>query len=194
METYKEKIDLPEPYKDWVSEAKQRKSLFQKHKKVIGTEEKLADFKEPVALLIRNTGSAHIYENVTKGKFYFKHSDGEERFILITGNPFNVPYGRKTFRMYVLHENHALPLPENPLITTEAVANMLEQALVSSAKFKATEWRGRTNFAKMIVWGIIGIILAMILWYILVPSDNNTPTQIIIQNVTTIRDVTPTIV
>lgn len=192
------KVRVPDKYKDMRSEAKERRILFKKHKGLIRAEEQLSNFKEPAAILMRRSGAGQWFENVTKGKFDFDHSDGSKRFIIITGKPQDMQYAGKTFKLYILHEDFPLPLPEDPLYTTEQVSLMLEQALISTQKLKAKDWEGKTNLVKTIIWGVIGIIGAYILYKILAPTGNTQPAQQVAQQAvenlsTVVRDATPTV-
>lgn len=189
QETTPEIITKEPNQRDLTSEATEKRILLKKYKKMMGEAQKLADFKEPTAILMRRSGQGEWYENVTKGKFNYNHSDGTDRFIIIKGKPLDMKYADRSFKMYILHEDFPLPLPEDPLITTEEMANLLESALSSTAKLRAKEWSGKTNFVKMLVIGIAVIIAGIILYKILVPNNPQTAittTKTVVQNITTI--------
>lgn len=61
------------------SNATQRKTVFKKYKQLIGSYLETANFKEPIALLMRRTRKVDFYENVTQGEFEFDHSDGTQK-------------------------------------------------------------------------------------------------------------------
>lgn len=166
-----EELRIPQQYKDLRSEAQERRTLFKKYKKILGEEERLSNFKEPAAILLRRSGQGEWLEGVTKGKYAFTHSDGSRRFIIITGKPNDMRYAGRLFKLYVLHEDFPIPIPEDPLITTEQVSLMLEQALIGSQKIRAKDWEGKNNMIKIIIWGIIGLIVAVIVYKLVVPAN-----------------------
>ena len=77
------------------------KTLFKKHKKIIGNKKTLVEFKEPILMLERRNTRVEFYENVRDTEFKFEHSDGSMRRIPL------VDFRPKTF------VNHAAPLNSN---------------------------------------------------------------------------------
>lgn len=165
------------------SEAERRNILYKKYNKILGQQKDLAEFKEPIAILLRRTGKAEFFENVTKGKFEFRHTDGRDRFIMIDPKQIHTfPYGKKSYKGYILHEDFPVPLPDDPVLTTEQVGQAMEATALAMEKWKSKEISEKTKMIRMIIIGI-GVIGAIILLYTIFKPDP-IPTQIIVQNVT----------
>lgn len=140
------------------SEAKEIHMLLKKYKKLIGTYYKRATFKEPCMILMRRTGKAKFYENVTQGDFKFEHSDGKERIIWIdTRFLQTMEYGKDDFKFYLCHEDNSTPLPEQPIITSELMMIAHEKALQDIHNWQAKEIKARGEF-----WFKIGLGIAII--------------------------------
>lgn len=143
------------------SKAKQLRILFKKHKKLIKSYYETSNFKEPVIFLERRNGRVNFFENATAGEFHFDHSDGNKRTILL--NPAQQKmwdYGTKLFKGYYCHEDFPVPLPEDPVITSEMFNMAIEKALHDMKKWNAKEWEGKGKFVLYIGLGIGAIILA----------------------------------
>lgn len=154
------------------SKATKIRTLFTKQKKLMGSYYKAVEFEEPFAMLIRNNGETDLYENATKGEFEFKHSNGEERsIILVPSKQVRMTFLDKATKGYILHEDNPLPLPENPILTVEMMNMTVEKTLNDIRKWKAEEYEARSNYVKSFAWivGIIGVLY--ILYKLLVPSN-----------------------
>lgn len=167
---------------------KKIKNLFKKYKKTFGTYKSIAQFKEPICILMRTTNKADFYEDVKTGEFTFEHSDGKTRSILLT--PKNIQtfdYGNSTFRGYVCHENFPLPLPQEPLATVEEINIVINKTLNDMKKWKAMERKALGDLFYKIAVGIAIIILAIVAYKLVAP---NNPAQ----TVQTVQQVAPTII
>lgn len=153
------------------SKAKKRKTILKKFKGIVKEHEKTADFKEPIAILLRRTGRAEWYEDVTQGMFKFKHTCGEERYIVITPeNKFTFDYGKKEFRGYLLHEDFPSPLPETPLLTTEVFALAIDKTKETVKEWKAKELRAKSKLMEQIAVILMIIIGGIILAQLIMPG------------------------
>lgn len=170
------------------SDAKQIKMLFKKHKQLFWSYYKTANFKDPIIQLMRRTGKIDFYEKATKGRFEFKHTDGSDRFIILdTAKKYKFDYGTKEFTGYICHEDSALPLPEDPLLTSELFTIAQEKTLNDVKKWKAEELKAKALNIKA-----IGTVIAIaggmyILYVMLKPNDPIPPptqTTVIIRNIT----------
>lgn len=161
-----------------LSDATQRKTIFKKYKQLIGSYLETANFKEPIALLMRRSRKVDFYENVTQGEFEFEHSDGTQKRIMIkTQFQQDFDYGKKTFKGYILHEDYPTPLPEDPIITNEMISIAIDKTLNDIKKWKAEEIKAQTNFWKTILWGIAILGIVYILYKLLIVPPS-TPQQI----------------
>lgn len=157
------------------SQATRRRIIFKVYKKLLGRKQALADFQEPCLLLMRNSTKDEWYENATGGKFNYKHSDGEERFILLDPRFLrSIEYAGKTFKAYVCHEDIPTPLPENPTVTAELMAIMYEKVLNDIKKWKVEEAKAKALQLKG--WATILLVAGRIfLLYIILKPSGTTP-------------------
>lgn len=152
-------------------EIKRIRTLLKKHKKFMGSRKKLAKFKQPVVLLMRRGNTVEFFENAKKNEFEFEHSDGHTRSIILNpAHQKSFDYGADTFSGYILHEDIPVPLPEQPLITTEMVGILVEKTLADIRKWKAEEWKARGKFIWYIAGGIALIILAYAMYGLFMPQ------------------------
>lgn len=159
------------------SKAEQRQTLFKKYQKLLFAYQETAEFKEPILQLMRRNNTVDFFENTTEGEFKYTHSDGTDRtIILTTKNLLSFPYGKKTFKGYVCHEDYPLPLPEDPIITTEQMQTVIDKALNDIKKWKAQEINAKTKMIWTIGLTICAVIGLYILFRIMVPTP---PIQII---------------
>ena len=171
--TSKDDEKMPEPSGIRKSNAKERKMLFKKKKGVLKEYFKAVDFKEPAMILLMRGNKAKFFENVTKGEFKFTGSDGEEKKINIAPPYYNFPYGDKTFKAYVCHEDFPNPLPPDPLITGEMLNIAVDKTLNDYKKWQSKEIQAKGEFWFKVGGAIALIIGAVALYRILVPQDTS---------------------
>jgi len=180
---------------------KERKSLIKKSKGWIFTYNNVAEFKEPIAILLRRTGRAEFFEEVNSGEWTIKHSDGKNRVLFLDPRFIHTfKYGKKEFRGYVCHEDFPTPLPEDPVITAEMVGIVTEKTLHDLNKWKAQEWTAKGDFIWKIALGIAALVGMYILYKMLVPSPTGvgaSVAQTVAENITNatsgVTDITPTV-
>lgn len=160
------------------TEAKRIKTLFKKHKGLIKDHQKTANFKEPILILMRRGNKAEFYEKANTGEFTFEHSDGTTRHILINQkNLQTFDYGQKTFRGYICHEDTPIPLPEEPIVTSELLNIAINKTLNDIKKWKAEETKAKGELIWKAGLAIAVIILAYAMYTLLKPEAP--PTQIV---------------
>lgn len=153
-------------------EAKKIQMLFKKHKGLIKQYYGVANFKEPILILMRRGNKAEFFEKANAGEFTFEHSDGSERHIIL--NPKNLQtfdYGAKTFRGYICHEDFPLALPEEPIVTTELFNIAIQKTLNDIKKWKTEEIKARSDMFWKIGLAIAVVILAYAMYTMLKPAD-----------------------
>lgn len=170
-------INKPEDIKD--TEAKRVKNLFKKYKKILGSEIKRCEFKEPVLFFIRQNNEVEFYEKVTAGLFNFKHSDGNDRYIIIHPKyQMKFGVGKFKYRGYICHENHPYPIPEEPLMSSEQMNIIVEKSLNDMKKYKAQEIKAKAGLIKAIAV-VCAVIIGGIILYVLLKPNNPTSVQTI---------------
>lgn len=165
------------------SEAKKIRMLLKKKKGILKKYYDTIPFTEPAMLLMRRGNKSEFYEKATQGEFNFTHTDGTERFITL--NPKwlqTIPYGPKTFRMYICHEDHPTPLPNDPIITAEMMNIGINKTLHDIKKWKAEEIKAKGDFIWKVLIGIAIIIAAYGVYKIMLPAAP-APTQQIVNTV-----------
>lgn len=159
--------------------ATKRNNLFKKYAGLISAYKETANFEEPALILLRRTKNSEFYEKATQGTFTYTHTNGETRDIILHPSKLHtMPYGKKTIRYYICHEDFPLPLPEDPVITAETVGIAIDKTLNDVKKWKTSEMNAKSKMIMYIIIGIIGIILAIAFFRMLVPSTPQV-TQII---------------
>lgn len=154
------------------SQAKKIREVIQMHKKLLGRKQKLTEFKEPIALLIRRSHDIEFYENATKGKFAYRHTDGDMRTIdLIPSKLMSFPYSDRRVRTYILHEDSPLPLPEDPTVSSELITISQEKSMHDLNKYRTKMEEVKGANLKIILWGIAGIIIALVLGVTVIPQS-----------------------
>lgn len=179
------------------SQAVKVKNLKYQYKKLFKLKRMLRSFKQPVMYFERRSGKVEFYEKATMGIFEFKHTDGENRFIILTPNKQKeFGFGEHRYKGYYCHEDFPLPLPEDPLITTEQMNIIVDKSLNDIKEWKAKEIKAKSGFWKIIFIGMAGLIGLYIVYRIVVP--NNPPTAQEVQTIAEIPiqllNVTPTII
>lgn len=162
------------------SRAKRIRALFNRYKKWSGAYYNTTHFEEPVMFLIRRSGETEFYEKVTAGAFEFKHSNGEERFIIV--NPttqYKFGFADKKFRGYICHEDYPMTGLPDPLITAEQMNIIVEKSINDMKKWKAAEikqWKG------MVKWTLIGVAIIIGAYFLgksLIGNPGETVTQVV---------------
>lgn len=160
--------------------ATKRNRLYNSFKGVIKTYNEPANFKEPILILMRRGKKTEFYENATGGVFLYKHTDGEERTIIL--HPSNIrtfPNGKRTFEGYICHEDFPLPLPEDPVITAETVGIAVEKTMHDVKKWKSTELTAKGKMIQKIAIGIAIIIIAVAAYKMFVPQQPQQVVQVV---------------
>ena len=124
------------------TKAKRIKILLKQHKGLWGKHQELAEFEEPVLMLMRNNRKIEWYDKATQGKFLYTHTDGKERAIELSPQFLHTfDYGKREFKGYICHEDYPTPLPEIPIVTGEMYQMGIEKTLNDMKKWKADEAR-----------------------------------------------------
>lgn len=153
-------IDVEQPK----SRATRIRMLLKKNQAVFKDKQALTEFKEPVAFLIRRSGSIELYEDASKGVFSFKHSDGNNTEIYLEpSQQKTMDYGKRKFKCYILDEDNPLPLPQKPLIMAGTVNEIVEKVGLDMKKLNTRKEELRIKGIKTIGW----LILAGFTLYIL---------------------------
>lgn len=160
------------------SRAKKISKVFLKYQKWLKQEYETTQFKEPVLFLIRRSGVTETHEDATRGLFDFTHSDGQKRFLILTGRPKTMHYGKRAFDYYICHEDHPLPLPNDPLITTEQMNISIEKALNNYQEWAAKQKIAVGKMYYYIFGGIALIVLAFTLYVMLKPDKTPRITEV----------------
>ena len=150
---------------------KKREMIFKKNKKVFRGYFETAEFDEPIVILLRRNNRAEFIEDQTSGKFKYTHSSGEEREIpLPQKSMITFPYGNKTFKGFILHEDYGTPLPEDPVVVAELFQISTDKTLNDIKKWKTDEIKATGNMYKNILYGIALIGGVYVLYRLLVPT------------------------
>lgn len=153
------------------SRARRIQALLKRHEKWMKADIRTTQFKEPVMFFIRTSGEIEFYESVTAGLFEYKHSNGEQQFIIV--NPttqYKFGFADRKFRGYIAHENNPITGYPDPYITAEQVNIIVEKSINDMKKWKAEVLKETQGIIKWVVYGIIGVILAYAIFRIL--TDN----------------------
>lgn len=133
--------------------------MLKKYNKTFKSYNEMSNFKEPVVFLARRNRRVEFFEDATKGRFEFTHSDGEMGKIDLSPEYLNTfDYGKRTFKGYICHEDHPTPLPENPIVTAELFNIAEEKVLHDMKKWKKSEQEGIGLKWKQILIGIALVI------------------------------------
>lgn len=143
--------------KEKQSKAKRIKILLKNYQGRFKSYQEMANFKEPVMMLIRNSRKVEFYDDVTSGWFEFIHSDGSGRRIKLSPEFLQTfDYGKRIFKGYICHEDYPTPLPEKPVVTAEQF-----QWAIDKTQNDLQNWRSKELTAKGIMWYkiIIGVAI-----------------------------------
>lgn len=145
--------------KEKQSRAKRIKILLKSYEGRFKSYQEMANFKEPVMLLMRNTRKTEFYDNVTSGWFSFTHTDGSGRNIKLSPEFLQTfDYGKRTFKGYICHEDYPTPLPERPIVTAEQFQWAIDKTQNDLQNWKAKELGARGDMWYKILIGIAIII------------------------------------
>lgn len=164
------------------------KVLFKKYKEFLKQYYMTAPFKEPVIFLRRRNGHIEFHEGATGTEFAYKHSDGNERYIILDGKPDTMDYGDRSFRVYFCDEDHPFKLPEDPLITSEMFAISKDRDINTMKDWRAKEVIAKGKMWSYILWGIVAVIVAVTLFKMLVPQAP-TPQVPVEQTIPIVKDL-----
>lgn len=162
-----------------------RNLIFKKHKKIIGSIQKTTTFEEPILILMRRTRTAEFYENAKGDEFEYEHSSGENRKIYLNTKYLqSFPYGDKIFQGYICHEDHPVPLPNDPVITTDTMGTIIDKVLNDMKLWRVEEAKAKAKLWQIIIFGAIGLILAYAVFKMLNPTVAPKVAETAIQNIT----------
>lgn len=162
------------------------KILFKKHKGLIRKYYSIAQFKEPVVLLMRRGNMIEFLEGETGDHLDIEHSNGENRKIILNQSfLYTFDYGKRSFRGYICHEDHPIPIPYDPLVMCELFGVAIDKTLNDVRKWKIKEIQEKTNFWWTILIGLAILVALVVVYLIAKPTP---PQQ------TIIRDVAPIII
>lgn len=166
------------------------RTLFAQHKRLLINKKKIAPHKDPILLLLRLNNKVEYYHNVKTKKFEFKHSDGDERYILLDqAQLLTFDYGSNSFKGYIAHEDEALPYPHRPILYAQTVQVLIDKIMNDIKTWKAKELEAKGSMMWKIGAGIAIIIIAYALYKVLVPEPTQAP--IIIQTLTNLTGTKP---
>lgn len=163
------------------------KILFRQYKKLWKREFKIAKIQQPVVHLARRNGDVEYYQKAIKGEYEFKHSDGETR--KITLHPryiLTFKHGDETYKGYWCHEDHPVPLPNNPVILGETFQEAIDKGMSAVSKWKAKEWEAKSGMVMKIGLAIGAVILAYALYTMLKPQNTGPATETAVTTAKTI--------
>lgn len=167
------------------------RTLFKKEKKLLWEAQRLALFKEPILILLRRSGIAEFYEGIDGSTYEYTHSSGEKRYFILKGGLYTFDYANKGFRAYICHEDHPLPLPEDPILTSEQFAMAIDKAIHDHESYKSKKLSDKGEMWLKILKGV-GLVLAIYLgykfllaWFV---GEPTVVTQVIKDNVTAAVD------
>lgn len=175
---------------------KELKILFKKEQRFLHSIQTLTEFKEPIMFLMRNSGHVDFIENVKNNMHEYEHTDGNKRYILLSQKyirTFN--YGKKTFRGYICEENSPVPLPTDPILTSEQVSQAIDKTLNDIKKWKAQELKAQAKLYWTLGLIAMGLIALYIVYKMLAhPAETattaTTAVQVIKNNITQINPIT----
>lgn len=148
------------------------KKVLTKHKGILKAHIKRVPFKEPIAFIIRRTGKVDFEENVKGVEYQFLHSEGKERRVWL--NPrklLDFEAGQDTFKGYLIDEDSAVCLPEDPIFDSSMVNTVIDKTLHDVKDHLTERIEARGELIKKIFWGITIVILAIGIFYLLVPKQ-----------------------
>lgn len=173
------------------SKAKRIDNMLLKVKSNIGTIQKLANFKQPAMILMRNNKRAEFYENATTGKFAYTHSDGEDMEITLDRHFIvTLQYAGKDLDIYFCHEDYPFPLPHSPIVTAKMIKLVIEKTVNDYRKWTAEEFKAKGDMWWKILLGIAAVIIAYGIIKLLLPSNPQAAAVATEVVNTTIRNVT----
>lgn len=178
--------------------AERKRMLFKKKKGIFKEYYDTREFKEPILILMRRTQNAEFFEKATQGEFEYEHSDGTTRRIMLNSKYLqSFPYGKRTFKGYICHEDAPLPLPNEPEVSVETMGIAIDKTLNDIKKWTTQEIKAKGQLVWKIALGIMGILGVYILYKMLVPANaGNTATEVqVIKDTTiTLTNLTPTVI
>ena len=136
----------------------------------------LAEFKQPILILIRTNQKAEYFEDATSGIFEYQPTDKNkkdmERITLQPSKLINFDYGEENFKGYIHHEGDAFSYPHDPLMDIENYSITIQKTLSDRDKLEASRlramgrrWEGAGKFFLYFFGGIAIIITAFYLFY-----------------------------
>jgi hypothetical protein len=144
-----------------ISRAEEVERIIRCTKKYRRTELSLYPIREPLLFLGRRNGTFQTFEGITAGAFDFKHSDGNNRFIIIDPNKQNrLGIGRNSIRFYWAHEDYPNTGYPDPVMTAEQVSLSYEKLLSNIRKWLALDKKATGDMWMKIGLGTAAVILA----------------------------------
>lgn len=150
-------------------------TVLTKHRKLFTSYIDRVDFKEPLLFLARRNGKTEIYEGVTTGKHEFEHTDGSQRYILVSrANIQRMDYGKGEFSYFWCHEDFPLPFPNTGAYSTDEVVIALEKATHELEQLKAKPLNKYADTIWKTALGI-AVIIAAYTFYKMLAGDVTPP-------------------
>ena len=154
-----EKTTEPEkPVRKVDEEFLDKKRLFG----LLGT--KKADLRQPLLLLIRESGDIEIHENVPSGEFHILNEDtNTDKMIILTNSKLlSLDYGKRSYTTWVAYENEATPYPVNVKHDSGTLVQLVAKVSNELEDLNRPEnLKAKYNFIiMMVVIGLIALLLA----------------------------------
>lgn len=143
--------------KERESKAKKLERLIYKSKKRFGSELKIAEFKEPILMLIRSNQKCEFYEGATEGVFKYTHTNGQKKEVILTRDKLiKFQYGKYNFTGYIHDENWKVTMPEKPIIDAEYEELVIDKTLADIKAYKTKEITATFEGWTKLAWALLG--------------------------------------
>lgn len=128
-------------------------------------EKNIQELKQPILILTRYSMKAEMFEDQRPGVFEFKRSDGKlANLYLPSAKLQSLRIGDKELKLWYAYEGEAIALPNNPILDSHTVLQVLATVIANKDDLKIKELHGYDS----IFWtiGTIIIIIAIILFIV----------------------------
>lgn len=167
-----------------------RRLLFKKKDRIFSSYYELANFKEPVIIMLRRTRKADFLEGIKTDTYEYEHSDGTLRKVYLNSKYLQMfPYGKREFACYVCHEDFPLPLPAEPEVTAETVGLVIDKTLNDIKAWKAKETLATAKLWKTVGMVVAGIFALYIVYKLVIVKDPTVVHDVVQTGSTTIQVV-----
>lgn len=141
-----------------ISKADRIKLLIKAQKGLFKKRSMISDFREPVLFLKRRNGDLEFYDNATKGKFVFKHSNGQERYAeLRPQDQLKFNYGERRVRCYLLDEDRPFSGFGDSALDSESIMLAINKVNATKLKYEESLLREKRKGMKAWVWILLAI-------------------------------------